>query len=163
EKAHEVVRARPFPPTIPDLQLIITPVKYAGDICVDHVPPGAWAVGVSGGGDSVALLELLRGRGDLSLHVAHLEHETPAGGSVHGVTIVRPLLGVRRETLRELLRDRGIAWREDASNASPAQQRNRVRATLARHPKLTASAIDLAAACAALVNWLREAAPDLPD
>jgi tRNA(Ile)-lysidine synthase len=33
---------------------------------------GAWAVGVSGGADSVALLSLLRRRDDLSLHVVHL-------------------------------------------------------------------------------------------
>src|SRR5204863_5784948 len=37
---------------------------------------GASAVGVSGGGDSVALLELLRHRRGLSLHVVHLDHET---------------------------------------------------------------------------------------
>ncbi len=45
------------------------------------VPPGAWAVGVSGGADSVALLLLLRGRSDLSLHIAHLDHETRSGQS----------------------------------------------------------------------------------
>src|SRR4051794_16756002 len=36
---------------------------------------------------------------------------------VRGVTVVRPLLGVRRAALREMLEARGIAWREDASNA----------------------------------------------
>jgi tRNA(Ile)-lysidine synthetase-like protein len=40
------------------------------------VPAGAWAVGVSGGADSVALLSLLRRRSDLSLHVVHLNHLT---------------------------------------------------------------------------------------
>lgn len=40
------------------------------------VPPGRYAVGVSGGADSVALLAMLRQRGDLSLHVAHLNHQT---------------------------------------------------------------------------------------
>jgi len=39
------------------------------------VPPGAWAVGVSGGADSVALLRLLRDRSDLSLRVVHLDHQ----------------------------------------------------------------------------------------
>ena len=43
---------------------------------VATVPPGAWAVGVSGGADSVALLLLLRQRADLSLEVVHLDHET---------------------------------------------------------------------------------------
>lgn len=40
------------------------------------VPPGAWAVGVSGGADSVALLILLAARTDLKLHVVHLDHQT---------------------------------------------------------------------------------------
>jgi tRNA(Ile)-lysidine synthase len=40
------------------------------------VEPGDWAVGVSGGADSVALLALLHDRPDLKLHVVHLNHET---------------------------------------------------------------------------------------
>ena len=43
---------------------------------VASVPAGAWAVGVSGGADSVALLSLLHQRADVSLHVVHLDHET---------------------------------------------------------------------------------------
>jgi tRNA(Ile)-lysidine synthase len=224
---------------------------------IDQVPAGAWAVGVSGGADSVALLELLRHRSDLRLHVVHLDHETRGGESaadaefvrelasrsglactiarrreiepalaerlpanrsarfravrlelfrrviaeqvlagvilahhaddqaetvmqrllrgsgpaglvgmrpctrVGGVTILRPLLAVRRRDLRELLRARGIGWRDDASNASPIQQRNRVRAVLAGREELTAALIELADACDALVSWLRECAPRL--
>lgn len=41
-----------------------------------RVTPGRWAVGVSGGADSVALLRLLGRRGDLFLHVVHLDHQT---------------------------------------------------------------------------------------
>ena len=48
---------------------------------VESVPPGAWAVGVSGGADSVALLSLLRMRADLSLRVVHLDHQTRGGAS----------------------------------------------------------------------------------
>ena len=229
-----------------------------GEISIDSVPPGAWAVGVSGGGDSVALLELLRQRGDLTLHVVHLDHETRAGESaldaefvrelaghlglpctiarrseiepaiaklptnrsarfravrlelfrrvieqhrlsgvilahhaddqaetvmqrllrgsgpagltgmapqtmLGGILILRPLLTVHREALRELLRNRGIAWREDSSNRSPMQQRNRVRVQLSRRPQLTTAATELAAACAALMRWLHESAPELGD
>jgi tRNA(Ile)-lysidine synthase len=43
---------------------------------ISAVPPGHWAVGVSGGADSVALLALLHDRTDLKLHVVHLNHET---------------------------------------------------------------------------------------
>jgi len=41
-------------------------------------PAGSWAVGVSGGADSVALLLLLHRQPDLLLHVAHLNHQTRA-------------------------------------------------------------------------------------
>jgi tRNA(Ile)-lysidine synthase len=39
----------------------------------------------------------------------------------------RPLLGVRRDELREYLRSRRIRWREDASNLRPIAIRNRLR------------------------------------
>ena len=40
------------------------------------VAPGNWAVGVSGGADSVALLAMLHDRPYLRLYVVHLNHET---------------------------------------------------------------------------------------
>ncbi|MCC7349040.1 MAG: tRNA lysidine(34) synthetase TilS [Phycisphaerales bacterium] len=43
---------------------------------IGQVPPGDYAIGVSGGADSVALLSLLRERNDLRLRVAHLNHRT---------------------------------------------------------------------------------------
>ena len=228
----------------------------------DLPPPGRWAVAVSGGADSVALLELLASRrqrrcgGDLELVVAHLDHETRAGRSaddadfvdalaqqwslpcvvarrsdverlladvpanrparyraarltlfrkiiadekldgvvlahhaddqaetiiqrllrgsgaaglvgiradcvVSGVRVIRPLLAVPRSALREFLRARGTTWCEDATNALPDQQRNRVRTLLAAHPTLAAAAIELGGASAALVGWLRSAGPEL--
>lgn len=48
-----------------------------------------------------------------------------------GVWIARPLLDVRRETLREYLRGRGAEWIEDPANANTAFERVRVRAELA--------------------------------
>jgi len=223
---------------------------------VATVPPGPWAVGVSGGADSVALLDLLRGRGDLNLHVVHLDHETrgqestddagfvmhlaerwgiaatlrlrrdiepmlahrpanasalframrlclyrtvvkdlglrgvilahhaddqaetvmlrllrgsgPAGlagmsprATVGGLLILRPLLAVPGELLRQHLRSRGIAWREDASNASPRYLRNRVRAILRSDAALSAALLELSRACGALRQWTRRNAPTL--
>jgi tRNA(Ile)-lysidine synthase len=43
------------------------------------------------------------------------------------VRIVRPLLTLRREEVRALLSARGLAWREDSSNADPRFTRSRVR------------------------------------
>jgi tRNA(Ile)-lysidine synthase len=225
---------------------------------IAQIPAGAWAVGVSGGADSVALLELLRGRGELSLHVVHLDHETRAGASaadaqfvaslarrwglpctiehrsqveaslaklpanlsaryraarfalfrrvidlyaldgvllahhlddqaetvlqrllrgsgpaglggmkienvVSGVRVLRPLLHVRRAALRALLTERGVAWREDASNAAMNQQRNRVRHVLMNQPALDAPLLELAEACLGWNRWLTEAAPRLEE
>ncbi len=58
---------------------------------IQAVPCGAWAVGVSGGADSVALLRLLRDRPDLRLQVAHLDHETRGGASTDDARFVADL------------------------------------------------------------------------
>jgi len=223
------------------------------------VPPGAWAVGVSGGADSVALLALLREarRADLHVHAVHFDHETRNGASaddaafvrrlcagwgvrctvrsrseleptidglpvnrsarfralrlalfrevcaahdlagvilahhaddqaetvvqrllrgaggpagltgmrprttVGGLAILRPLLGVPSRDLRDWLGARGQPWREDASNASPDYQRNRVRAVLQARPSIADAARELAGAMADLNDWGRAAAPPL--
>jgi tRNA(Ile)-lysidine synthase len=225
---------------------------------IDAVPGGAWAVGISGGADSVALLALLRRRADVRCHAVHLDHETREGASgvdakfvaalcatwnvectvarrselepgatklpanrsarfralrielfrrtcaahnlagvvlahhaddqaetillrllrgsgptglagmrprtrVAGLTILRPLLDNRSAELRELLRTHGQPWREDASNASPAYQRNRVRMLLANHPALSQSLLALADAMADWTTWARATAPALGD
>jgi tRNA(Ile)-lysidine synthetase-like protein len=57
----------------------------------DSVPSGRWAIGVSGGPDSVAMLALLRTRGDLQLHVVHLDHELRGGESGGDAEFVRQL------------------------------------------------------------------------
>jgi tRNA(Ile)-lysidine synthase len=58
---------------------------------VASVPAGRWAVGVSGGADSVALLLLLCDRPELSLHVVHLDHQTRGGMSTEDAAFVREL------------------------------------------------------------------------
>ncbi len=220
------------------------------------VPAGAWCVGVSGGADSVALLRLLSLRGDLRLHVAHLDHQTrgeenaadarfvkslcdqlayectiaqrdqiepgiadpprnrsaryraarlaffadvvrrrnldglllghhaddqaetiylrllrgagPRGlrgmsarTTLHGMAVLRPLLEIRRDTLRAFLGELSQSWREDSSNASARYARNRVRADLLRHPQITDALLDVAACCARLSEWTEAASPTL--
>lgn len=61
------------------------------NISLEKVPAGAWAVGVSGGADSVALLLLLHQRADLRLHVAHLDHQTRGADSAADADFVRRL------------------------------------------------------------------------
>ncbi len=58
------------------------------------------------------LHRVLRGTG-----IAGLSGMRPARRLVDGVALLRPLLGVRRATLRRFLVARGQAWREDDSNA----------------------------------------------
>src|SRR5262245_56742756 len=223
---------------------------------VAEVTAGAWAIGVSGGADSVALLELLRARADLSLCIVHLDHETRSGAStddarfveelaakwklpvvvgkrsdieagmgaidsnksarfraarlelfrrvvaerglagvilahhaddqaetifqrllrgagppglrgmrertaVGGLTILRPMLGVRRKALRRVLVERSIPWCEDASNRALDQQRNRVREMLAGYEALTEAVLRLGSACGRWMNWLSREAPAL--
>lgn len=47
--------------------------------------------------------------------------------SLDGGRVLRPLLGTRRADLRRYLADRGLSFREDATNADPATPRNRLR------------------------------------
>ena len=63
------------------------------------------------------LMRLLRGAGPIGLAGIH-----PRVGIV-----VRPLLNIERQELREYLMDRGVSFREDASNLDVAIPRNRVR------------------------------------
>lgn len=46
---------------------------------------------------------------------------------VDGVTFIRPLLNMRDADLRRFLSERGIAWREDSTNADTSIPRNNVR------------------------------------
>lgn len=62
-------------------------------LAIESVPAGGWAVGVSGGADSVGLLRLLHTRGDLSLHVVHLDHQTRGAASAGDAEFVERLAG----------------------------------------------------------------------
>jgi tRNA(Ile)-lysidine synthetase-like protein len=78
-------------------------------------------------------------------------------------TILRPLLAVSPADLRDFLIRQGQAWREDSSNVSPAYQRNRVRAALRRHPRVSWHLLDLGESMQALTAWARAASPTLGD
>jgi tRNA(Ile)-lysidine synthetase-like protein len=55
------------------------------------VPPGRWAVAVSGGADSVALLRLLHANPALSLHIVHLDHQLRGQESTEDADFVAAL------------------------------------------------------------------------
>jgi tRNA(Ile)-lysidine synthase len=64
------------------------------------------------------LFRFLRGSGAAGL--SGIRPETETG-------LIRPLLGLRRAAIREWLTERGIAWREDASNEDTTFRRNHIR------------------------------------
>lgn len=72
------------------------------------------------------LLRIFRGTGIRGLAGIHPRIVFEEQGRAFG-EVVRPLLGFRRATLLEFLRERGQAWREDSSNRDTAFLRNRVR------------------------------------
>ena len=71
------------------------------------------------------LMRWMRGSSLAGLRGPRREWRPDAG--LPDVRVVRPLLALRREEVRELLRQRGLAWREDGSNADNAFTRNRLR------------------------------------
>jgi tRNA(Ile)-lysidine synthase TilS/MesJ len=75
--------------------------------------------------------------------------------------VIRPLLSVRRATLRKFLTDSNRRWREDSSNASPSYLRNRLRAALKDRDDVTETLLDLSRACAKLKQWTERHASKL--
>ncbi len=65
--------------------------------------------------------------------------------------IIRPLLSVGREEIRDWLRARNISWREDSSNANVDFQRNRIRMNIL--PELAQLNPSLAAVLASTAEW----------
>ena len=78
------------------------------------------------------LIRLLRGAGAAGL--AGLRPRTVLPPQMTNgrkpLVIIRPLLEIRREELREWLRERGLGWCEDPSNSNEAIPRNEVRRSL---------------------------------
>jgi hypothetical protein len=72
------------------------------------------------------------------------------------ITIVRPLLWLRREEVRRTLSELAIPWREDTSNASARFTRNRVRHALLPRIASITGAIENLRAFGAAVEELEE-------
>lgn len=70
------------------------------------------------------LMRLLRGAGPEGLECMKPEE------TVGEMRILRPMLSLRREEIRDALRADGISWREDSSNNSDGYLRNRIRKEL---------------------------------
>ncbi|MES2659321.1 MAG: tRNA lysidine(34) synthetase TilS [Verrucomicrobiota bacterium] len=70
------------------------------------------------------LWNLLRGSHGLRGMKAEQTLVTESGARLE---LIRPLLGVRRDELKEWMTSHGHPWREDASNALPVAVRNRLR------------------------------------
>jgi tRNA(Ile)-lysidine synthase len=69
----------------------------------------------------------LRARVELDPYRAFGGSELASGDPSERVTLVRPLIGMRRAEVRRLLSDRGLAWRDDAHNVDPRFSRSKVR------------------------------------
>ena len=74
-----------------------------------------------------------------------------------GVDLVRPLLAISRQKLRDHLASRGITWSEDATNADVRHRRNRLRhevlpALERDRPGITAALVDLSTRAQAAVG-----------
>lgn len=79
--------------------------------------------------DDVAESDLIRAEGT---PIGRLREwaPSPAWPEGRGLMLLRPLLGERRATLRDLLKSRGLDWIEDPANADLRFARARVRAAL---------------------------------
>jgi tRNA(Ile)-lysidine synthase len=92
---------------------------FAGLIAANHMDKVATAHTEDDQAETV-LLRLLRGAGPTGL----------AGILPVRDPLIRPLLDLPRQSVRDWARERGLTWREDSSNADPAFARNRIRAEL---------------------------------
>ena len=89
------------------------------------------------------------------LHLLHGAGADGLGGMrEYRPPVWRPLLGVRRDTLREALQELGQDWREDESNADPTYARNYLRAKVL--PCITAAYPQATPAIARAAEILRD-------
>ena len=100
------------------------------------------------------LLRLLRGSGPSGL--GGIPERSPDG------RVVRPLLRVSRAEIERFAAERGLSWREDASNRDPAYARARLRRDFVRglgeafNPRWLRAVADLAEAQRRESEWIDE-------
>ena len=101
------------------------------------------------------LMRLLRGAGPEGLECMK------ATEYVNGIRILRPMLALRREEIRDALRADGITWREDSTNNESGYLRNRIRLQLIPEmEKITGSAVEKICRAASLIGSDNEALND---
>ncbi|MCF6328677.1 MAG: tRNA lysidine(34) synthetase TilS [Henriciella sp.] len=61
---------------------------------------------------------------------------SPVWPQGRNLTLIRPLLNIRRQALKDELQSRDLSWVDDPTNDNPAYERVRVRQFLSRHPRL---------------------------
>ena len=115
-------------PGSPSLEALARQERYA--VLADEARAAGIRTVVTGHHDDDALETLLmrwmRGT-DLAGLSGPRARGVLAPASAAPVQVVRPLLSMRREEVRHLLRENGLVWREDSSNRDPRFTRNRVR------------------------------------
>ena len=109
---------RPGPPPPGNLQAWARDVRYAE---AERLSEGVIAVGHTASDQVETVLYRL---------AASPGRRALLGMAERSGRVVRPLLGMTREETGAYCRDRGLAWREDATNDTPAFARNRARANL---------------------------------
>ncbi len=102
--------------------------RAAARFALDAIATGHQADDVA----ETLLLRLLRGAGAAGLAGLKPRSVLPqqANEGDKPLAIVRPVLEIRREELREWLRSRGLRWCEDPSNSNEAIPRNEVRQSI---------------------------------
>jgi tRNA(Ile)-lysidine synthase len=135
----------------PTVQEAARRLRYAALERLADAAGAAWIATAHTADDQAetVLMRLLRGSGPDGL----------SGIPPRTGRVVRPLLGVSRRRVEAWAAQRRLAWREDASNASPAYTRNRVRVLIRQleeefNPNLSRSLGDLAEAQRVERAWL---------
>jgi tRNA(Ile)-lysidine synthase len=101
------------------------------------------------------LLRILRGSGPTAISGMRPR------AMVEGLTVLRPLLEVSPQLLRDFLRKRNETWREDSSNHSEKYLRNQLRRWLADLPELRTGLLKLGSQSDTLRDWLDAQSPQL--